>query len=61
MRDIVEFQVEKDTVTEIDETSYERWTFGREQGAADFYSAHSALKTGRKLDGVNRVVDVEGD
>jgi hypothetical protein len=61
MRDVVEFEVEKDAVALLDEPAHERWPFGGEQGTADLEAAYGAAKASRELDGRNRVVDVESN
>ena len=61
VRDIVEFQIEKNPVALIDETPYQGRTLSGEELAAHLESADAPAQPGRHFDGLDGVVDVERD
>jgi hypothetical protein len=61
MGNVVEFEVEKHTVSLIHKAAHERGSFGREQRAANLDSAHFVSEPEGELCCVNGVIDVESD
>ena len=61
MRDVVEFQIEKHAMAEVDEAAYERRSLGGKQRASHLEPADTALKPRRQLERVDAVVHVESD
>jgi hypothetical protein len=61
MRDVMELQIEKYAVAQIDQPADEGWSFRRKQRAADLDPADAVLETKGQFGRVHGVVDVERD
>jgi hypothetical protein len=61
VRDVVELQVEKHSLIFVDQAADEPRTLSGKEGAPDLDAADLSSQAERELDGMDGVVDVQGD